>query len=100
MYLSPTNAVCFLRSSCVRIITGVIFRRLKINHESHEFILDPGTVMNSNTRIDAGIFAKCSQITIGQFASYVGIKQHVGHIPAKLAPGPLTTSGLLIGLTK
>ncbi len=29
------------------IIIGVYFRRLKINHESHEFILDPGTVANS-----------------------------------------------------
>jgi hypothetical protein len=26
-----------------------IFRRLKINHESHEFILDPGTVANSSS---------------------------------------------------
>ena len=25
----------------------LFFRRLKINHESHEFILDPGTVANS-----------------------------------------------------
>jgi hypothetical protein len=25
----------------------LFFRRLKINHESHEFILDPGTVVNT-----------------------------------------------------
>jgi hypothetical protein len=25
-----------------------IFRRLKINHESHEFILDSGTVVNKS----------------------------------------------------
>ncbi len=25
----------------------IIFRRLKISHESHEFILDPGTVVNT-----------------------------------------------------
>ncbi len=31
------------------VITGVLFfRRLKINHESHEFILDPGNVVNNN----------------------------------------------------
>jgi hypothetical protein len=29
------------------IIIGVYFRRLKINHKSHEFILDPDTVANS-----------------------------------------------------
>ncbi len=28
-----------------------IFRRLEINHESHEFILDSGTVVNSNFHI-------------------------------------------------
>jgi serine protease inhibitor len=27
----------------------LFFHRLKINHESHEFILEPGTVANSNT---------------------------------------------------
>ncbi len=32
--------------SCIGIITGVYFCRLKINHESHEFILDPGIVAN------------------------------------------------------
>jgi hypothetical protein len=43
-----TNKRCafFLCLSCVHIITDVYFRRLKINHESHEFILDPGTVAN------------------------------------------------------
>ncbi len=34
--------------SIIRIITVFIFRRLKINHESHEFILDPGTVGSSS----------------------------------------------------
>jgi hypothetical protein len=29
-----------------RVITGVYFLQVKINHESHEFILDPGTVAN------------------------------------------------------
>ncbi len=37
----------FSCSSCVRIITGVYFRRLKINHESPGFIFDPGTVANN-----------------------------------------------------
>ncbi len=27
-----------------------IFRRIKINHESHEFILDSGTVVNKSLR--------------------------------------------------
>ncbi len=27
------------------------FRRLKINHESHEFLLDPSTVANSSIKI-------------------------------------------------
>ncbi len=35
----------------------LFFRRLKINHESHEFILDPGTVANNNT-VYLGIFHK------------------------------------------
>ncbi len=30
----------------------LFFRRLKINHESHEFILDHGTVANSNDVIN------------------------------------------------
>jgi hypothetical protein len=30
--------------------TCLFFRRLKINHESHEFILDPGTVANTYIR--------------------------------------------------
>jgi hypothetical protein len=37
----------FSCTSCIHIITGVYFCRLKINHESHEFILDPGTIANS-----------------------------------------------------
>jgi hypothetical protein len=43
--VSLTTTICFMHS-CICIITGVYFRRLKINHESHEFILDPGTVAN------------------------------------------------------
>jgi hypothetical protein len=30
------------------ILIGVYFRRLKINHDSHEFILESGTVANKN----------------------------------------------------
>jgi hypothetical protein len=29
------------------ILNGVYFRRLKINHDSHEFILESGTVANN-----------------------------------------------------
>jgi hypothetical protein len=29
------------------ILIGVYFRRLKINHDSHEFILESGTVANN-----------------------------------------------------
>jgi hypothetical protein len=36
-------------SFCDCIITGVYFPRLKINHESHEFILDTGTVANNTS---------------------------------------------------
>jgi hypothetical protein len=28
-------------------INRCLFRRLKINHDTHEFILDPGTIANS-----------------------------------------------------
>jgi hypothetical protein len=45
--LSPAITVYFSCTSCVCIITGVYFRRLKINHESHEFTLDHGTVVNN-----------------------------------------------------
>ncbi len=44
------NRCLFSCTSCVHIITGIYFRRLKINHESHVFILDPGTVANSDFR--------------------------------------------------
>jgi hypothetical protein len=45
--LSVTNKCClFAMCECVCTITDVYFHRLKINHESHEFILDPGTVVN------------------------------------------------------
>ncbi len=37
----------------IRVITGVYFRRLKINHESPEFILDSGAVANTYI-IDSG----------------------------------------------
>jgi hypothetical protein len=30
-------------------LIGVYFRRLKINHDFHEFILESGTVANTNT---------------------------------------------------
>jgi hypothetical protein len=33
-----------------------IFRRLKINHESHEFILDPGTVANKKDIVNSFLF--------------------------------------------
>ncbi len=36
-----------------------LFFALKINHESHEFILDPGTVMNTIIRDHAGSKNKC-----------------------------------------
>jgi hypothetical protein len=29
------------------MLTGVYFRKLKINYDIHEFILDPGTIMNT-----------------------------------------------------
>ncbi len=41
-----------------------IFRRLKINHESHEFILDPGTVMNSSDCQEALKHVKCWLIVV------------------------------------
>jgi hypothetical protein len=45
--LPVTNKRClFAMCECVCTITDVYFHRLKINHESHEFILDPGTVAN------------------------------------------------------
>jgi hypothetical protein len=31
-------------------LTDVYFRRLKINHDTHEFILDSGTVANINNQ--------------------------------------------------
>jgi hypothetical protein len=39
---------CFLPCASVSVYSQVfIFRRFQINHEPHEFILDPGTVANS-----------------------------------------------------
>jgi hypothetical protein len=46
MYLlRPTMLPLSMYKLCCTI-TVVYFRRLKINHESHEFILDPGTIAN------------------------------------------------------
>jgi hypothetical protein len=47
-FSSPIITVSLSCTSCVCITTGVYFCRLKINHESHEFILDPGTVANNS----------------------------------------------------
>ncbi len=46
MYSSYQRRYLFFVYKLCRTITGVYFHRLKINHESHEFILDPGTVAN------------------------------------------------------
>ncbi len=32
------------------ILIGVYFRRLKINHDSHDFILESGTVANTDSQ--------------------------------------------------
>ncbi len=41
--------VCACYDQChSHVITGVYFRRLKINHESQEFTLDPVNVANNN----------------------------------------------------
>ncbi len=42
------NVTSFPCTNCVVQEQVFIFPRLKINHESHEFILDPGTVANMN----------------------------------------------------
>jgi hypothetical protein len=39
LFLHPGNLI--------RILIGVYFRRLKINHDTHEFILESGTIANS-----------------------------------------------------
>jgi hypothetical protein len=39
LFLHPGNLI--------RILIGVYFRRLKINHDTHEFILETGTIANS-----------------------------------------------------
>jgi hypothetical protein len=66
---------CRLVMSCIHVLchyflrSGILihnndkclfFRRLKINHESHEFILESGTVANT-TYILVGIFSGFSQ---------------------------------------
>ncbi len=41
------SRMCLLWPMLSRCNNRFFFHRLKINHESHEFILDPGTVANS-----------------------------------------------------
>jgi hypothetical protein len=48
--LLVTTSISFFvlsRVQNMRVIQEFIFHRLKINHESHEFILDPGTIANT-----------------------------------------------------
>jgi hypothetical protein len=50
--LSNMLLVCYydylVSSNWISILTDVYFHRLKINHDSHELILESGTVVNSN----------------------------------------------------
>jgi hypothetical protein len=51
IYVRLLASILFPLFSCVRYVIQeqvFIFRRLKINHESDEFMLDPGTVANNN----------------------------------------------------
>jgi hypothetical protein len=49
-YLLMTNNHCLflVNKLCLYNNRCLFFRRLKINHDTHEFILDSGTVANSN----------------------------------------------------
>jgi hypothetical protein len=54
------NIICFHNMLSIHyvwgnwfiILIGVYFLRLKINHDSHEFILESSTVANSNARLE------------------------------------------------
>jgi hypothetical protein len=39
-------AIPYVQGNWFIILIGVYFRRLKINHDSHEFILESGTIAN------------------------------------------------------
>ncbi len=47
LFMNNSYRLLACTSFCDCIITGVYFRRLTINHESHEFILESATVANT-----------------------------------------------------
>jgi hypothetical protein len=42
----------------------LFFRRLKINHDTHEFILDSGTIANTSSQENPGILTSQDKIGI------------------------------------
>jgi hypothetical protein len=46
-YNQQLQSLCMYKFFVTVLLQVFFFRRLKINHESHEFILDSGTVANS-----------------------------------------------------
>jgi hypothetical protein len=45
---NSNHPLCPFHVQICHVITGVFFPQVKKNHESHEFIHDPGTVVNIN----------------------------------------------------
>jgi hypothetical protein len=58
-----------------------IFRRLKINHDTHEFILDSGTIANSTSRGDGNTANVLLVITIVVYIMFNRMKH--GYSSAK-----------------